>query len=456
MDALRASSAVPNFVQIFNVLHADHLSLPKLDIDEYEISLLPPTDPKTDEYYAYDPAILTNIIIKLLKGCGQAYVREETCYDILRSLAIRKWHVYAQAELPCPFLRPLPPLIDIEDKPSTEQASASSEPEATISHEALEDKILAEESTQENIIVDESNSKLGVVTEKTNAPLPLIDDTYIGFHDIPPAMKAEVMLVLMNCWMMGHLVKVNFIDTFAETDRLRVIPIGTDQKACNYYYLFGTRLYKESNIKYDPETGTGSFTWELVTSEAEGFHSTLAALKKVGSTGKNMKQLIAALENTVLPALEAAFEEKNHHDMQRRMEQRRRRAAAVALMKEKAKQERQEAAAARITAKRLRSEEGDRSGRAEKRQSTAALRAERYKRRSQLLEQEDVPARQTLTSTAAVTTQATAPRVLPVVVKEPKVVETREDLMAKAKRLVLEFFLKKHVQWPDINQTAVV
>ena len=446
MDALRASSAVPNFVQIFNVLHADHLSLPKLDIDEYEISLLPPTDPKCDEYYAHDPSILTNIIIKLLKGCGQAYVREETCYDILRGLSIRKWHIYAQAELPCPFLRPV-----IEEK-SVEQASegqpsTSSEPEAAFSHEVVEknlEEIIPNEGNNNNLI-DDSNSN--IVTENNST-------SYITFHDLPPIMKAEVMLVLMNCWMMGHLVKVNFIDTFAETDRLRIIPIGTDHKACNYYYLFGTRFYKEANIKYDPESGTGSFTWELITSEAEGFHTTLAALKKVGSTGKNMKALISALEHTVLPALEAAFEEKHQYDMQRRMEQRRRRAAAVSLAKEKAKLDRLEAAAARITAKRLRSDDVEgRHGRAEKRQSTAALRAERYKRRSQLLELEEQPQAAT-TTTAAVMSQI-QPRVYPVEKKEPKVVETREDMMAKAKRLLLEFFTKKLVQWPDVNQTVV-
>ena len=102
LQELQKCSAVPNFVHMFNVLHADYLAMPRLDIDEYEYFLLP--DHVKDPDDVHDPVVVPNIVIKLLKGCGQAYVREDTCFDILRGLALRKWHVYASSEIPCPFL----------------------------------------------------------------------------------------------------------------------------------------------------------------------------------------------------------------------------------------------------------------------------------------------------------------------------------------------------------------
>jgi hypothetical protein len=118
MEELRKCSAVPNFVHIFNVLHADYLGLPKLDIDEYEYSLLPAESKHPDD--VHDPTVLPNIVIKLLKGCGQAYVREETCFDILRNLALRKWHIFANPSIPCPLVSGVE-TVSVSEVPSINQ-----------------------------------------------------------------------------------------------------------------------------------------------------------------------------------------------------------------------------------------------------------------------------------------------------------------------------------------------
>ena len=141
--------------------------------------------------------------------------------------------------------------------------------------------------------------------EESVPPSPQI----LTFHALQPHQKAEIMLVLLNAWMMGHLVKTNFIDS-VEPDRLRITPCGHDQSGAQYFYLFGIRLYKESNAQYEALTGTGTFDWELIASEPESFAAILAGLKKTALPRNGSRALITHLEGVLIPGLAAHFEEK--------------------------------------------------------------------------------------------------------------------------------------------------
>ncbi|OQV16967.1 hypothetical protein BV898_08972 [Hypsibius exemplaris] len=475
LAALQRCSAVPNFVHIFNVLHADYLALPRLDIDEYEYSLLPPDLKDPDD--VHDATVLPAIVIKLLKGCGQAYVRDDTCFDILRSVTMRKWHLYANPHLPCPFVTAVEAaavetvpehkddgggnggqvsnqsadctMMEVCEQPELIDSMATKEPAGTA--------VVREQTLGIMIEHGIDNAVIDTAAAEPASPVPVLH-----FQVLTPALKAEIMLVLLNSWMMGHLIKTNFIDNI-EPDLLRVMPCGHDQRGNNFYYFFGTRLYKESNVKHDPLTGTGTFDWDLVAADPDAFQTVLAGLKKLGLTTRS-KALINHLEHVILPGLPGQFEEKNQVDLQRRLDHRRRRSAALQQAKERAKLERQEAAALRSSAKRAARVDEERDGgewsECSKRQSTAASRAERYQRRTRLLGAEEPCSgagqlrehrernRQEQRGTSACRRkkyeQAAAATRAP---------ETKADLMEKADRLLWEWLTRQAVQWPLLNST---
>lgn len=192
---LRKSPSVPNFVHTFNIFAKTYLSLPELDILEFEYSLLPP-DRKFEDLY--DPSTLPNIVIKLLKGCGQAYVREDTCFDILRNLVTRKWHLFCQPDVICPFAPIITPAPG-----STAETPPQGEGET----------------------VPELN-----LFSSAN---PSVD-----FHSLQSAVKVTCLLVILNSWMMNYLVKINFVDNI-EAAILRISPVGMDQRGNKYFYMCG-------------------------------------------------------------------------------------------------------------------------------------------------------------------------------------------------------------------------
>ena len=150
------------------------------------------------------------------------------------------------------------------------------------------------------------------------------------------------------------------------------------------------------------------------------------------------------------------------------MDHRRRRSIALQQAKERVKLERQEAAAALRSAKRLRSSaaadggapnhrnDGSWCGDGRRRQSTAASRAERYKRRSALFEMDDSTRQES---------PSEQPRALQPSQRQPRYEaggsavaprhpETKEELMERAGRLLLELLSRQTVAWPVLRATG--